>query len=178
MKKIFLIALIGITLVACNSKPSLQEYLVEKENSTEFISASLPTNILFQNLDSLSSKEKSSLQKIEKINLLALTKSKGAPILVRERANIKTILNQSNYEPLLNFSSGGREARLLYAGNDSEIDELIFFGFDSEMGLLLLRMRGNDVEASDIYQITQSAQKLNMNALPGGFGNLIGNLEK
>lgn len=178
MRKIFLIAFTGITLVACNTEPSLQEYLVEKENSTDFISASIPTNILFQNLDNLSSEEKSSLQKIEKINLLALTKAKGETILEEERLELRNILNQSGYESLINFNGGDREARFVFAGSEQKIDELIFFGFDSEMGLLLLRMRGSDVDVNDIYQITQSAQQFDMNSLPNGLGDLIGDLEK
>ncbi|MBZ9786295.1 DUF4252 domain-containing protein [Psychroflexus sp. CAK57W] len=176
MKKIILIVFAMATLVACNSKPSLQEYLVKKENSAEFISASVPTNILFQNLENLSSEEKSSLQKIDKINLLALTKKKGEPILEEEREELRSILNQPDYQSLLNFSSGDREARLLFVGSEEKIDEMIFFGYDSELGLLLLRMRGNDVNANDIYQITQSAQNLDMTSMSGSFGKLIGEL--
>ncbi|SDG57054.1 protein of unknown function [Psychroflexus sediminis] len=168
--------LLGISLLACNTKPSLQEYLVKKENSTAFITASLPTSLLFQNLDSLSSKEQTSLQKIEKINLLALTKSKGEPILEKERSELRTILDQPDYESIINFSSGGREARLVFLGTEEQIDELIFFGYDAEMGLLLLRMRGSDVNVNDIVQISQSAQRLDMNSLPGGFGDLLGDL--
>lgn len=176
MKKIILIALIGISLVACNTEPSLQEYLVEKENSAEFISASLPTNLLFQNLDSLSPEESSSLRKIEKINLLALTNKKGKTMLEEERLKLKSVLDQPAYESLLDFSSSGREAQLLFVGSDEHIDELIFFGYDSEMGMLLLRMRGSEVNANDIYQITQTAQRMDMNALSGDFGDLLGDL--
>lgn len=176
MKKFLYTVFAVTTLIACNSKPSLQEYLVEKENSDEFISASIPTSILFQNLDSLSSDEKKSLQKIEKINLLALTKKKGKSILEEERIKLKSVIDQPDYESLVNFSSGNREARLLFVGSDGKIDELIFFGYDSDIGLLLLRMRGSDVDANDIYQISQSAQRLNMDSLPGGFGELIGDL--
>lgn len=163
---------------ACNDKKSLQEYLVEKENSKQFISASIPAGNLFKNLDSLSNEQSKSLKKIEKINLLALSKPKDSILLEKERVDLKMILSQPDYEPLISFSSGSREAKLLYEGTENEINELIFFGYDSELGLLLLRMRGNDVNASDIYQISQSAQSFNMNALPQGFGNVFGNLEK
>ena len=166
-----------VTCLACDSKKSLQEYLVEKENSTEFISASLPTSLLFQNLDTLSSKQNQSLRKIEKINLLALTESKGKALLEKERTELKSVLNQPSYESLLNFNSGGKEAKLLFVGSENEIDELIFFGYDSEMGMLLLRMRGNDVNADDIYQITQSAQQMDVNMLSGVFGDLVGEME-
>lgn len=176
MKKI-VIVLIGIfTLFACNNEKSLQEYLVEKESSTEFITASLPTSLLFQNLDNLTSEQNESLKKIEKINILGLSRSKGSSILDQERIALATILKQPEYQSLLNFSNGSREAKLLYVGTENKIEELIFFGFDSDMGLLLLRMRGNNVKANDIYQITQSAQQLNMAALPGGLGNLLGEL--
>jgi hypothetical protein len=178
MKKLICLLSCIFIVGACNDKKSLQEYFVEKENSAQFISASLPTGTLFQNLDSLSAEQNNSLKKIEKINLLALSKNKDSVLLQKERRDLKLILNQPDYEPLISFSSGNREAKLLYVGTENEIDELIFFGFDSELGLLLLRMRGNDVNASDIYQISQSAQSLNINALPQDFGNIFENLEK
>lgn len=173
MKKIYVLPLLLCLLIACNHKPSLQEYFVEKENSSDFISASLPTSIIFQNLDSLSSKEQVSLRKIEKINLLALTKSKGQAILEEERNSLKAILSDQKYEPLLNFSGGTREAHFHYVGTESKVDELIFFGYDSEMGLMLLRMRGNEIDANDIYKITQTAQHMDYKSLSGTFGNVL-----
>lgn len=175
-KSIFIVFFLVTLIASCDSKKSLQEYLVEKENSSKFISASLPASLLFQNLDSLSPKQEKSLNKIEKINLLALTKNKGESILEMEHANLNSILNQPDYESLLNFKGGGKEAKLLYVGTESEIDELIFFGFDAKLGLMLLRMRGDEIEASDIYQITQSAQRMDVNIITSGFGDLIGKL--
>ncbi|MBZ9650834.1 DUF4252 domain-containing protein [Psychroflexus montanilacus] len=174
MYKIIFLLVGVISLISCNNQQSLQEYLVEKENSTEFITASVPTSLLFQNLDSLSSKEKSSLQKIEKINLLALTKKKGGEILEKERKAIRQILANSNYESLINFNGGAREARFVFSGTESKIDELIFFGFDEEMGLIVLRMRGSSVDVNDIYQISQSAQQMDMSTISEGFGDLMG----
>jgi hypothetical protein len=64
--KSFIIGIVALsTLLACNSNPSLQKYLVEKESNPEFISASLSMDLLIQNLDSLSLDEKESIQKIE-----------------------------------------------------------------------------------------------------------------
>jgi hypothetical protein len=176
MKKLIFLLASGIALISCNNEPSLQEYLVEKENSTEFISASVPTSMLFQNMDSLSLKGKSSLQKIEKINLLALTKKKGGTSLEGEREKLRTILNTDEYESLVNYNGGDREAKFLYAGTEDKIDELIFFGYDAEMGMLLLRMRGSEVNVNDIFQITQSAQQIDMNTISEGFGDLLGEL--
>lgn len=174
MKKLLSALVVSILLVSCNSEQSLQEYLVERDNSSDFISASIPTNLIFQNMDSLSSEEKESLQKIEKINLLALTKKKGSAILEEEREALRSILAQTEFESLINFNGGDREAKFVYSGTEDKIDELVFFGFDAERGLLLLRMRGNDVNANDIYQITQSAKQFDMNGLPGGLEDLVG----
>lgn len=178
MKNLISIVCISVLLMSCNSEPSLQHYLVDKENSSEFISASLPTNMLLKNLDNLNSEEKTSFEKIKKINVLALPKSKSEAILEEERNELKTILNNPMYESLLNYSSGDKEARLMFLGTEDKIDELIFFGYDSDIGMLLLRMRGDDVNANDIYQITQSAQKYDINSLPNELEDFMGSLNK
>jgi plasmid maintenance system killer protein len=174
MKKFLSLILAGIFLTACNSEPSLQRYMVDRENSSEFISASLSTDLLLQNLTNLNSEEKDSFGKIQKINVLALRSSEDPSHLEKERKELKSILTNNDYESLFNFNNGDDEARLLLLGTEDHIKELVFFGFDSKKGMLLLRMRGNDVNANDIYQITQSAQKLNMGSLPNGLEELIG----
>jgi len=177
MKKVFQILCLVALLAACNSEPSLQEYMVEKENSEDFISASIPTNILFQNLDSLPDENSESLRKIEKINVLALTKKRDSANLESERNQLRSILNDEKYESLINFKAGDKEARFAYSGSEDKIEDLIFFGYDSKMGLILLRMRGNEVSANDLYKIVQSAEQFNMNAITGQFGDLLGDLE-
>jgi hypothetical protein len=177
MKKILQILILAIAVVACNSEPSLQEYMVEKENSEDFISVSIPTNILFQNLDSLPDENTESLRKIEKINVLALTKKRDSANLESERNQLRSILNTKKYESLINFKAGDKEARFAYSGSEDKIEDLIFFGFDSSMGLILLRMRGNEVSANDLYKIAQSAEQFNMSAITGQFGDLLGDLE-
>ncbi|WP_033408452.1 DUF4252 domain-containing protein [Psychroflexus tropicus] len=177
MKKIIPLIILAILTYSCNSNPSLQEYMVEKENSEDFISASIPTNILFQNLEGISDEKSESLRKIEKINILALTSKKDSTKLETERSELRSILNNDTYESLINFKGGEREARFAFSGSEDKIDELIFFGYDSNMGLILLRMRGNEVNVNDIYKIAQSADQFNMSALPGQFGDLLGDLE-
>lgn len=162
-----------VLFLSCKDEVSLQNYLVEKENNSDFISASLPSSLIFQNLDSLSTELNASLQKIKKINLLALTKTKAGGLLSDENRQLNKILANSDYENLMNFKADGRAAKLLYEGDDKQIDELIFYGFDAEMGLLFLRMHGEDLKATDLYNISQSAQQLDLNTLVPGFDTIL-----
>jgi hypothetical protein len=166
--KSFIIGIVALsTLLACNSNPSLQKYLVEKESNPEFISASLSMDLLIQNLDSLSLDEKESIQKIEKINVLALLKDKGESKLEAERTTLRSILNQTEYKSLINFNGADREAKFLYSGNEEDIKEIVFFGYDVKMGMLLLRMRGSNIKPNDIFKITQMGDQLNLGAISG-----------
>jgi hypothetical protein len=172
MKSFIMGVVILSTLLACNSKPSLQKYLVEKESSSEFVSASLSMDLLIQNLDSLSLEEKESVQKIEKINVLAFLKEKGESTLEVERTLLRSILNQTEYKSLINFNGADREAKFLYSGYKEDIKEIIFFGYDVKVGMLLLRMRGSDIEPNDIFKISQMGDQLNLGAI-SSFGDLI-----
>jgi len=172
MKSFIMGVVILSTLLACNSKPSLQKYLVEKESSPEFVSASLSMDLLIQNLDSLSLEERESVQKIEKINVLALLKEKGGSTLEVERTTLRSILNQTEYESLINFNGADREAKFLYSANKENIQEIIFFGYDAKMGMLLLRMRGSNIEPNDILKISQMGNQLNLESF-SSLENLI-----
>ena len=160
MKSILILLGIVLSLISCDSKPSLQKYLVDKEDKKEFITASLSGNLIFQNLDSLSVQGKSSLDKIEKINVLALTKSKGDSIMESERTMLSSILQTGNYKALMNVNSAGRQVNFVFSGEEDAIDELIFFGYDSDMGMLLLRMRGDQIGANDLFEYTKIAQNM------------------
>ena len=161
-------------VMSCQQEMSLQSYLVEKENDSSFISASLSSNLIFQNLDTLSTELNTSLRKIKKVNLLALSKNKGGDNLANENDQLNAVLSNSEYDILMQFNSSDRIAKLLYGGEDSNINDLILYGFDDQKGLLLLIMHGEDMNATDLYNISQSAQQLNFDALPSGFETILG----
>jgi hypothetical protein len=121
--------------------------------------------LIFQKLDSLSLAGKSSLDKIEKINVLALTKSNGDSIMESERSMINSILQGNHYNSLINVNSAGTQVNFMFSGEEDAIDELIFFGYDTDMGMLLLRMRGDQIGANDLMEYTKIAQNMDSESI-------------
>lgn len=176
MKSLLIIFGLAFSFISCDTEPSLQQYLVDKEDRKEFITASLSGNLIFQKLDSLSVQGKSSLDKIEKINVLALTKSNGDSIMEYERSTINSILQDDHYNSLMNVNSAGSQINFMFSGEEDAIDELIFFGYDSDMGMLLLRMRGDQIGVNDLMEYTKIAQNMDSEAI-SSFSGLIPNSE-
>jgi len=83
--------------------------MVDRESSPNFISASLSTNLLLQNLDELTSEETISFEKINKVNVLAYMKSDSLSELENERNTLKSILVHNDFESLFEFNNGERK---------------------------------------------------------------------
>lgn len=176
MKSLTALLLLSFVFLSCSTEPSLQRYMVDRESSPNFISASLSTNLLLQNLDELTSEETISFEKINKVNVLAYMKSDSLSELENERNTLKSILVHSDFESLFEFNNGEREAHLMFVGAQDHIRELVFYGYDFSKGMLLLRLDAKDLKADDLYRITQSTQKLYMTDLSNNFSDFLGKL--
>ena len=78
-----------------------------------------------------------------------------------ELAIIKTILKAEKYNELMR---GGNKTEgkvyIKYIGEDSEIDELIIFGFSTDNGFAVIRVLGDDMELSKIMKLENIVDQL------------------
>jgi hypothetical protein len=61
---ILLVVLIGMS--SCESNKSVQQYLLEKQSSSDFVSITLPASLLNIALDSLGSEEREAVNSLKK----------------------------------------------------------------------------------------------------------------
>ena len=75
-KYIITITLGLLTLLSCDTRKSLQSYIVEKQDDNRFLKIDLATSMLSE-IDSLSKDQKQVLASIRKINVVAYPKKEG-----------------------------------------------------------------------------------------------------
>jgi hypothetical protein len=148
--------LIGLFLVlGCSKELTLQTYFVEHQEASGFMSVDIPMSFLNPDQIELSDIQKEAVDSIDKLNMLAYSLKDGTDEeLNSELVKIKSILKAEKYNDLMR---GGNptEGKLYikYIGEDSEIDELIVFGFSSDNGFAIIRVLGDDMELSKIMKL-------------------------
>ena len=99
--------------------------------------------------------QEEAIDSIDKLNMLAYSLKDGTEEEFNaELAKIKTILKAEKYNELMrggNSSDG--KLYIKYIGEDSEIDELIVFGFSPDNGFAIIRVLGDNMELSKIMKL-------------------------
>ncbi|MEP6803029.1 MAG: DUF4252 domain-containing protein, partial [Flavobacterium sp.] len=104
---IFTSALLALlTLVSCNSNPSLQRYFVENTDNKDFISLDVSPDILNLEKTKLSAEQNEALKSFDKMNILAFkANATNQAQFETERAKVKAILKDPKYQELMKFGS-------------------------------------------------------------------------
>jgi len=157
MKLFFKISTIGglLVLLGCSQEPTLQTYYVAHQEASGFMSVDIPMSFLNPDDIELSDVQKEAVDSIDKLNMLAYSLKDGSvEEFNAELDKIKTILKAEKYKDLIragNPTDG--KLYIKYIGEDSEIDELIVFGFSSGNGFAIIRVLGDDMELSKIMKL-------------------------
>lgn len=171
LKYLSLSAVLLLVITACNSSQSLQEYLVEKRDSGEFISIDLPKSLFkFDSLE-LNNQQQQALASIEKVNVLALKYDETRKdFYQQEKATIQQILKSEQYNELARFKWDKINLVLTYEGNDEAVDEMILFGSDNSKGLVILRLLGKNMQPAQMTQLAMALDGVDEDS--AAFGNL------
>jgi len=163
MKKIILslIVLSSCLLFSCKSEPSLQKYFVDHQNDADFIAIDFPTSLLDTKKTNLTEEEQKSLERVKKINLLALQlkDSIDKDRYTSENHKIAAILDNEKYQTLMRFGSNGTKGVLKYLGENADIDEVIVYANNSQKGLALVRVLGDDIKPQNIIKLVNAIEK-------------------
>lgn len=159
--------LIGFTLVivmmSCKDEPSLQKYFVKSGEKKEFLSMDISSSILNVNETKLSDSEKKALASFEKVNVLAFKKDdKNNAQYSKEIKEVKEILKDTTFQPLIKLNGVGHNASIMLVGDNKEIDELVLFGNQKDLGFTVIRVLGNDMRPEDAMQFFSILQKSNL----------------
>ena len=169
LKYITALILGSLLLSSCNSKPSLQEYLVDKQEDDAFIKVDLATSLLYAEEDKLSIEQKEVLKTVKKINVVAYPIKGNEAEYTIERKKIQAILSQEKYQTLMTMGSNKQGMSLKYVGEEEAIDEMIVFGNDSNKGFIVFRLIGKDMKPEDMIRMIETMDKdnVNLSALEG-----------
>lgn len=148
--------------LGCSQELTLQTYFVEHQEASGFMSVDIPISFLNPNKIALSDEQQEAIDSIDKLNMLAYSLKDGTDDEFNtELAIVKTILKAEKYNELMrggNNSEG--KIYIKYIGEDSEIDELIIFGFSADNGFVVIRVLGDDMELSKIMELENIVDQL------------------
>ncbi|MEM6380406.1 MAG: DUF4252 domain-containing protein, partial [Bacteroidota bacterium] len=154
-----------LLFASCSNEASLQQYFVDHQNDQDFIAVDIPSSLLDKDEVELSADEKETLESIKKVNFLALKLTDELQgRFEEESAKINKILSSEKYETLMRMGSNGTKATIKFQGNEEEIDEVIVFATNSEKGLALVRVLGDNMKPENIAKLAKSMDKMDLSA--------------
>lgn len=143
-----------VTLVSCNSEPSLQKYFVENTDKKDFIALDVSPSILNLEESKLSAEQKEAINSFDKMNILAFkANDKNQAAFEIERNKVTAILKDPKYQELMKFGSGKDGASISYVGSDENITEFIVFAKRKENGFAVVRVLGKDMNPNNIMAL-------------------------
>ena len=158
--KTLMMLTIVLTMISCNTEPSLQEYFVKQQENTAFISLDVPMSLLNNQKKSLDKDYQETLNTIKKINILALPiKDENKDVYAKELKEINSILKNDEYQTLMKFNVEENQIVLKYKGEEDAIDEIIVFGSSDNKGLGIARLIGNNMDPEKMVALAKSFDK-------------------
>lgn len=156
MKYFGLLAMLAVFTVSCDQHPSLQKYYVDSNENAEFLKFDVPASLLSLKDENVSEEVKQTLKSIKKVNFLAfpLKETNSAEFKI-EKQKVKEILKNPKYQELITIGSGKQSYTVKFLGEETAIDEVIFFGSDKEKGFALVRILGNNMDPSKMMALAQ-----------------------
>ena len=143
-----------LTLVSCNSEPSLQKYFVQNTENKDFIALDVSPSILNIEKTKLSAEQTEALNSFDKMNILAFkADDKNQAQFETERAKVKAILKDPKYQKLMSFGSGKDGASISYVGTDENIEEFVVFANKKENGFAVVRVLGKNMNPNNIMTL-------------------------
>lgn len=174
IKKLSLILLATVVLVACNNQPTIQEYYVKKQENDNFIAIDLPASLLKVE-EGASEETKNTMSTIKKLNILAfkVTESNAAEFKT-ELAQVKSILKGDQYIELMRMKHEGINIVINYQGEDDAIDEFLLLASDNDKGFALARVLGNKMQPEKIMKMAEDFNNIDK----GGAGEALSQLSE
>lgn len=146
--------LVVLTLVSCNSEPSLQKYFVQNSDNKDFIALDVSPGILNLEKAKLSAEQNEALKSFDKMNILAFkANATNQTQFESERAKVKAILKDPKYQQLMSFGSGKDGASISYVGTDDNIKEFVVFANKKESGFAVVRVLGENMNPNNILTL-------------------------
>lgn len=160
----YLIIAISLLFTGCSNEPTLQKFFVENAAKKDFIALDLSSSILNVDKAKLSAEQKAALGSFDNMNIIAF---KATPANQKEyeteKAKIKTILKDKQYQELMKFGSGGAGASVSFVGTDDNIEEFVFYANKKENGFAVVRITGDKMNPTHVMNLLTVLQQSDIN---------------
>lgn len=157
--KINALLLLVFLINSCKNEKSLQEYLVESQEKTGFITVDIPTSFLQLKSDDVSEEVKATLKSIRKVNVVALPIKGNEQAYEAEKTILKKIFkDHKEYKTLMSMKAKGMHVNIYYTGDTESIDEVIAFGYGKEAGVGVARLLGENMNPAKIIEMMNSVK--------------------
>lgn len=150
-------------LTSCGDGVSLQRYYVDNQESKNFITQDIPLSMVEIDKSSFTQEQTEAYNSVNKLNFLGY-KSDASNLenFNAEVAKVKTILSDSKYNDLMEFSDKGNKILVKYVGDDDEADEVVVFGSAKDTGFGIVRILGNNMNPDKMITLIEAFQKANI----------------
>ncbi len=155
--------LTAVFLTSCGNSESLQSYYVDHQEAKNFISQDIPLSMMEIDKSNFTEEQNEAYNSVDKLNFLGYkTSETDAETFKVELAKVKSILSDSKYNDLMEFSDKGNKISVKYIGTDDEADEVIVFGSAKDMGFGIVRILGNDMSPDKMVTLISALQSANI----------------
>lgn len=153
--KIIVLLVIYVINVSCQQQ-SLQKYIVEKSDNSEFKSFTFSPKD-FQEKGQIVEKF-DLLDVVKNVNVLIYNKTDSLKFEV-EKQEIQSILSDRKYQNLFRFNQGNAKFQIDYVGSDSDIEEIVVFGIEKQRKLFLLRVLTDKLTTEQLTDMATTFQQ-------------------
>ncbi|PWH83141.1 DUF4252 domain-containing protein [Algibacter marinivivus] len=153
----------AVILTSCGNNTSLQSYYVDNQEAKNFISQDLPLSMIEIDKSNFTEAQIEAYESVDKLNFLGYKSSEtDTDAYKAEIAKVKTILSDSKYNDLMEFSDKGNKISVKYIGDDEAADEVIVFGSAKDMGFGIVRILGDDMNPEKMVTLINALQNANV----------------
>ncbi len=153
----------AVVLTSCGNNASLQSYYVDNQEAKNFISQDLPLSMIEIDKSEFTEAQKEAYESVNKLNFLGYKANEtNTETYKAEIAKVKTILSDSKYNDLMEFSDKGNKISVKYIGDDESADEVVVFGSAKDMGFGIVRILGDDMNPEKMVTLINALQKANV----------------
>ena len=161
MKKLTTIVTMFVLVIlasSCKNEKSLQQYLVDSQEKTGFVTVDLPTSFLQLKSDDVSEETKATLESIRKVNVVYLPIKGNEDAYETEKNTLKNVFTNKDYKSLMTMKAKGMHVNMYYTGNPESIDEVIAYGYSKEAGVGVARLLGENMNPRKIIEMMNNVK--------------------
>ena len=102
VKYLIPIAVVFLSLFSCSNEPSLQKYLIEKQDDNKFMKIDLSSSLLQSKNSSFTQEQQEILNTIKKVNIVAYNVDQGGVLEYEaKKEELSSIMSQDKYKTLI-----------------------------------------------------------------------------